>query len=257
MLIRKLPPGKLAGCVVAVLVAPGAAGTASADFGYRAQFAPGWESQTGYTVQDWGLHAVDGNEPPQPLAADNGHTNPYGTPTAVWDTDSVNGFYGWSQTVPVGTPPSWVGGLWGGMFNWAPPGQAVTATVDPGTEDGPLKIWVEYDWYAYPNALIAADVAGATDITPATYDDYKLGDGTSGPWYRTVKVFEFAENPDVAFDVVFTGTGFATVLDSFEISTAVGSDVAVPAQMPVPEPATMAMLASGAVMVISRRKRKL
>ncbi len=227
---------------------------AIADYGNRAAFAPGWDGETGYTVQDWGLHAVQGVEPSQPLVADNGYTNPYAAPTATWDSDTVNGFFGWSQTVPVGVPPAWADEIWGGMFNWAAPGQAVTATVNPGTADGPLKIWVEYDWYAYPNALIVADIAGATDITPATFDNHKIGDGTSGPWYRTIQVFEFAENPDAAFDVVFTGTGFATVLDSFEITTAVGSSVVVPTTMPVPEPATMALLGCGVLTMIRRRR---
>jgi hypothetical protein len=231
-----------------------AAGMASADFGYRAQFAPGWGSATGYTVQDWGLHAVDGNEPTQPLTADNGYTNPYAAPTAVWQTQSPQGFFGWSAT-PMGTHPAWVDETWGGMFQMGGGSGTLTATVNPGTEDGALKIWVEYDWYNYPGALIDADIVGASDITPVTYGNHKLGDGSSGPWYRTVKVFEFAENPDTAFDVVFTGTGFATMLDSFEITTAVGSDVAVPAEMPVPEPATMGLLACGALGLISRRKR--
>jgi hypothetical protein len=242
--------------LAAIALAGSYCSTAMADYGQRAAFAPGWESETGYTVQDWGLHAVDEAEPAQPLTADNGYTNPYGTPTTVWQTQTPQGFFGWSQT-PMGTHPAWVDETWGGMMQMGGGTGTLTATVDPGDEDGPLKVWVEYDWYNYPDALVDASIAGATDITPATYDNYKLADGTSGPWYRTVKVFEFAENPDVAFDVVFTGTGFATVLDSFEISTAVGSGVVVPAEMPaVPEPGTWLLLASGIVGVLACRRRR-
>jgi hypothetical protein len=231
------------------------AGVAQADYGDRASFAPGWESETGYTVQDWGLHAVDDAEPAQPLTADNGYTNPYATPTAVWETQSPQGYYGWSQTA-MGTHPSWVDETWGGMFAMSEPG-TLTATVDPGDEDGSLKIWVEYDWYNYPGAAITATIDGATDITPTSYYDYELGQGSSGPWYRSIKVFEFAENPDEEFDVVFTGSGFATMLDSFEISTAIGSGVVVPASMPapVPEPSVLLLLMAGAGVLAVLRKR--
>ena len=231
------------------------AGVARADYGNRGDFAPGWEAETGYTVQDWGLHAVEDAEPTQPLTADNGYTNPYATPTAVWQTQSPQGFYGWSQTA-MGTHPSWVDETWGGMFGMSGPA-ALTATVDPGDEDGALKIWVEYDWYNYPGAAMTPTIDGATDITPTAYYDYELGDGSSGPWYRTIKVFEYAENPDTPFDVVFTGTGFATMIDSFEISAAVGSGVVVPAAMPapVPEPASLLLLVAGAGMLAMWRKR--
>lgn len=242
-------------CTAASLVALILTGTASADFGYRNNFAPGWDAEAGYTVQDWGLHAVNDAEPTQPLAADNGYTNTYGTPTCVWETQSPQAFFGWSAT-PMGTHPTWVDETWGGMFQMGGGSGTLTATVDSGDEDGPLKIWVEYDWYNYPGASITATIDGATDITPLTYDDVELGQGSSGPWYRTIQVFEFTENPDASFDVVFTGTGFATMLDSFEISTAVGSNVVVPATMPVPEPATTGLLVSGATGLLLRRRRK-
>lgn len=240
--------------VVAVLFGPFVYSTAMADFGQRAAFAPGWELATGYTVQDWGLHAVDGNEPSQPLLADNGYTNAYGIPEVVWESSS---FVSWTPT-PMGTHPAWVDEVWGGMMQMNGGSAALTATVNPGSEDGSLSIWVEYDWYHYtgmPSGYITASIPGATDITPAAYYDFVLGQGSTGPWYRTIKVFEFAESPDSAFDVTFTGTGFATLLDSFEITTAVGNSVIVPDQMPVPEPGTIVLLACGAAPLALRRKR--
>ena len=237
--------------MVTVLVMAGS--TAMADFGYRDKFAPGWESATGYTVQDWGLHAVGGAEPAQPLTADNGYTNSYGAPTCVWTTHTPQGFFAWSATA-MGTHPAWVDENYGGMADMgAPQVCELTATVDPGDENGVLRVWVEYDWYNYGN--VSASIAGATDVTPASYYDHEIGmSGSNHEWYRTIKVFEFAENPDAAFDVVFTATGFAPMIDSFEISTAIGADI--PPTMPVPEPATMALLGLGGIGVLMRRKRK-
>ncbi len=250
--------------LLTVLVLALAGSTAVADFGYRDKFAPGWESATGYTVQDWGLHDLGWDPveeewigPGQPLPADNGYTNSYGTPTCVWDTQTPQGYYGWNggPPMPPGTHPAWADDTWGGMIQMSGDGSAaLTATVNPGAENGVLRIWVEYDWFASGN--VSAGIAGATDITPATYYNHQLGTGGSSgsPWYRTIKVFEFTENPDTPFNVVFTATGFAPMMDSFEISTAIGA--AVPPDMPVPEPATMVLLGLGGVGVLMRRRRR-
>ena len=228
---------------------------AMADYGYRANFAPGWEGETGYTVQDWGLDGVGVNgdeEPAQPLTADNGYTNPYAAPTCVWTTHTPEGFFAWGATA-MGSHPDWVEGVYGGMVQMAGGGCELTATVNPGTEDGLLRIWVEYDWYNYGN--VSANIAGASDVTPASYSNYQIGmSGSNHEWYRTVQVFEFTENPDTAFDVVFDLTGFAPMMDSFEISTAVGASI--PPTMPVPEPATMVLLATGGLGIMLRRKRR-
>jgi hypothetical protein len=241
--------------VIGVLIGTIGCAAARADFGQRDAFAPGWEAAAGYTVQDWGLHAVNGMEPTQPLAADNGYTNAYGTPEAAWES---NDFVAWTET-PMGTHPAWVDEVWGGMVQLGGGSAALTTTVAPGDDEGPLHVWVEYDWYHYtgtPNGDVSASIAGATNVTPAGYYDFVLGQGSTGPWHRTVEVFEFTENPKTPFEVTFTGSGFATLLDSFEITTAVGSGVNIPTEMPVPEPSVMSLLACGAAATVLGRRRR-
>ena len=230
-------------CVIALC-----ASVSMADYGDP--WLPNWPGETGYTSQFWGLHAVGGEEPAQPLAPDNYCENDFGTPTAVWETHVPQGYYGWNPA-PTGDHPSWVDEVWGGMVQFAGEDEIhLTMTVPTGSDGGSLKIFVQHDWYNRGSMM--PSVAGATDVTPAGYYDYEIGMSGSGyEWYRTTRVFEFLDNPG-SIDVVLTGTGFSPLVDSFSVTTAV--DAAIPAEMPVPEPATIALLAVGALLTLGRRR---
>ncbi len=233
---------------------------AVADYGYEENFDPGWQGQTGYTAQHWGLHqtGVDGEGNPicdQPLTADNGYSNSYAAPSCVWTTQTPQGFFGWSA-VAMGGHPAWVDEVYGGMVDMGG-GQtcALTATIDPGTADGKLSVWVTYDWYAYGS--VEATISGATlDAGTSGWDHWIGVSGSNNNWYRSTRVFTFDENPDASFDLVFGFTGFAPMMDSFSIYTAVGDGATVPDTMPVPEPATMALLGFGGIGVLLRRSRR-
>lgn len=215
---------------------------------YDAPWLPEWSSETGYTSQFWGLNSVEGEEPAQPLAADIYSYNNYGTATTTWTNDE-SGFVAWAETM-MGSHPSWVNGVYGGMTDYAT--FDIGATVDTGTEIGSLIVFVQYDWYAYSGADVSASIEGATEITPVSYYDYVIGESGSGnPWYRTTQVFELDSNTG-AIEVSFSGSGFATGIDSFSVTTAV--DAVVPTQMPIPEPATMALLGISSIIMLHRRK---
>jgi len=94
-------------------------------------------------------------------------------------------------------------------------------------------------------------IDGAADVTPAGYYDFEIGmSGSNHEWYRTTRVFEFADNPG-SIDVVLTGDGFAPMTDSFSVTTAL--DATIPPDMPIPEPATAMLLAVGALLARGRR----
>ena len=125
-------------------------GAAGALADYADPWLPDWSTETGYTSQFWGLHAVGGEEPAQPLAADNYTSNTFGTPTAVWDTHTPEGFYGWNPD-PTGDHPAWVDEIWGGMVQMAGDGPIdLTMTIPTGADSGSLKIFVQYDCLRVP-----------------------------------------------------------------------------------------------------------
>ncbi len=219
--------------------------TAAAD--YTPTWLPAWSGDADYTHQFWGLHAVGGAAPAQPMAPDNVNNNAYGTATATWQTHP-QGFYGWLAAA-TGTHPAWVDEVWGGMVQMTG-GTPINLTmnVPTGSDSGALKVYVQYDWYNYGG--VTASVVGATDVTPASYYNYMLGmSGSNREWYRTTRVFEFASNPGT-IDVTLTATGFAPIVDSFSVTTAL--DAAIPDTMPVPEPAALGLLATG-LLVVRRR----
>ena len=217
---------------------------------YNGPWLPDWSGETGYTSQWWGLHAVEGEEPAQPLAADNYIINGFDTPTTVWETQSPQHFYGW-LAAPEGDHPGWVDEVWGGMVQMTG-GIPIhlTMTIPTGADAGSLKVFVQYDWYNYGGMVAGID--GATEVTPAGYYDYQIGmSGSNHEWYRTTQVFEFASNPG-SVEVVLTATGFAPIVDSFSVTTAI--DAPVPTDMPVPEPASLGLVALGGLLIL-RRKR--
>jgi hypothetical protein len=213
---------------------------------YDTPWLPDWSSETGYASQFWGLASVEGAEPAQPLSPDIYSDNSYGTATAGWVNDETNGYVAWVETL-MGQHPSWVSGVYGGMTNFA--AFDIGATIPTGTESGSLLVFVQYDWYAYPGADVSAVIDGATEVTPESYYNYQIGESGSGnPWMRTTQVFELGSNPG-AIDLSFSGSGFATGIDSFSITTVVGDASAlVPVSMPVPEPATIIMFGLGGML---------
>lgn len=231
--------------VVAMLSVAVLVSTAAAD--YVPTWLPAWAGNPGYAHQSWGLHAVNGQAPAQPLAPDNVNDNAFGTATATWQTHP-SGFYGWLAAA-TGVHPAWADAVWGGMVQMTG-GTPIhlTTNVPTGSGTGALKVYVQYDWYAYGD--VSASATGGTDITPASYYNYTLGmSGSNKPWYRTTRVFEFASNPG-SVEVVLTATGFAPVVDSFSVTTAL--DAMVPDAMPVPEPAALGLLAAG---LLTARRR--
>jgi len=222
-------------------------GSALAGTYYDDPWLPDWSGETGYTSQFWGLFAVDGEEPATPLTADIYKTNA-GSATASW-TNEENGYVGWAETA-MGQHPAWVDGVYGGMVQMSGGFWDFGGNVDTGSDAGSLKVFVQYDWYSYGS--VSVSIAGATDVTPAGYYDVVIGTSGSGnDWLRTTKVFEFAGNPG-NIDIVFDGSGFAPMLDSFSATTAV--DAEIPDQMPIPEPMTIALLAMGGLTMLRRRK---
>lgn len=243
---------------LAILAACGLSGSAAiADYGEP--WLPDWSAETGYTSQYWGLHAVDGAEPAQPLAADNYADNPYGTPEAVWDTQSPQGYWGWlSGAMPEGTHPDWCDEVWGGMVELAGNEDPIQLSLEipSGSESGTLQVFVQFDWFNN-GASMVPEVSGATDVTPDSYYDVVIGTGgsSSSPWLRVTRVFEFSSNP-ATIDIVFNADGSqpyaAPMLDSFSVTTAV--DAPIPPDMPVPEPGTLLLVVAGALVALAGRR---
>ncbi len=213
----------LLGLVVVVAASP----TLLADYGN--EWYPSWmDDAAGFTWQGWGLHAVNSNEPAQPLAADNFVSNGYGTPTSSWETDLP--YFCWSA-VPMGTHPNWVDEAWGGMAQMA--GSApyeLTIEVPTGSIDDDLKVWIQYEWYGYGVVTDSILTAGAEVLYTGTE---QIGvSGSENPWYRTNVLYGFDGNPE-HITLQLSADGFAPMVDSFSVATA------------VPEPGTMGLLGLG------------
>lgn len=250
---------------ILVLAAP-----AMADFSQP--WLPDWSSEAGYTSQFWGLHAVGGAEPRQPLTPDNYNINAYGAAEAAWVTGSdVPGFgmpyvMWWDE--PMGDHPAWADEVYGGMADSAqayePKPYGLYLDLPAVTGSGDLRVWVQYDWFegggagastVTPN-VIDWGGAPATDITPVGYYSIQLGlpsPTTGSVWYRTTQVFEFSGNPG-AFDVELIIDGSAPMIDSVSVTTALNADV--PPIMPVPEPATLGVLGIGVLTMLRRRRNR-
>ncbi len=220
---------------------------------YASPTLPNWSSDRGYTSQFWDFHwtgNVDelGNhtEPTQPLAPDNYSLNPYGTALATWANNEA-GTVGWTDVIP-GSQPSWAAGAYGG--NTGSTSSDLTVVVPTGSEEGTLLVYVQYDWYHYKSALygdstITVSIDGATDVTSSYgYTDVVIGVSGSGKqWLRTTKVFEFTGYNPGELTAILSLTGFAPVVDSLSITTAV-----------VPEPTTIAIMSLGALVTLRKRR---
>jgi hypothetical protein len=229
---------------------------------YAQPWLPEWSGETGYTSQFWGLHADGEAEPAQPLAPDNYSDNSYGTAEATWDTSPPIGDMSYVQWLALpttaGPQPAWVEGVYGGMVAAADGGPyALTLSLPAVTDEGALLVFVQYDWYEGGGkgaSIVTPSIVGATDVTPAGYYAEVLGHGgvdNDRVWYRSTHVFAFAGNPG-AFDVDLTIDGVAPMIDSVSVTTAL--DATVPPVMPIPEPATLAVLGVGALTIMRRRR---
>ena len=105
---------------------------------------PDWSGETGYTSQFWGLHAVGGSEPSQPLAPDNYKINP-GSASASW-SNSPGDMVSWAESA-IGQQPAWVEGVYGGMVDMAGGFFDIGIMIETGSDAGYLQIFVQYDWY--------------------------------------------------------------------------------------------------------------
>ncbi|MFA5240460.1 MAG: PEP-CTERM sorting domain-containing protein [Phycisphaerae bacterium] len=228
--------------------------TAFADYGNPSGL-PDWSAYSGYTQQFWGLHAVDittenpEGEPFQALAPDNFSNNSYGTASATWVTGSA---VGWSESIPGGSQPTWVEGIYGGNVIFDSSGNgpfSIDITVPTGSIAGTLKVAVQYDWYdrtssTYPTtpSLVIPSVAGATFVSNSNEVLAHYTTLLKKDWVRTTAIFEFTNNPGTVA-VKLGIDGFSPIIDSFSVTTAV-----------VPEPATLSILALGVLGLLSKKR---
>ena len=193
---------------------------------------PGWTRQSGYTVQQWLLSAGEGRCQ-QGMEPDGYCDNRFGDPNVIWQEETVingteilNPFLTWHPLAGSEDPngqPEWADGVYGGIYRrFAYDDSVLTAAIPTGTDDGILKVFVQYDWYS--RGTVEAGVSGASEITPVNFYDYEIGSSDGYHWYRSTQVFEIPYNPG-RVNVAFTVAGDEPYLDSFCIVTALDAEL--------------------------------
>ncbi len=190
---------------------------------YDNPWAPNWQNEDGYTLQFWSFLPVEDQEPASPLAADVYGYNSYGDAAVAW-TNHGGGMVGWQAAI-MGTHPDWAIGAYGGMVNMAGGFFDLSATIPTGEAEGAVKVFIQYDWYAYSGANLWATVENGVDITPQNYYSYEIAkSGSNQPWMRSTQVFELPSNTGEV-DISFGASGFVTAVDSLCVATAVGASL--------------------------------
>lgn len=193
---------------------------------------PDWTQQQGYSTQHWLLSASQGRCQ-QGMQPDGYYDNQFGEPSVVWQeetelygTEIINPFLTWhplADSSDTNGHPEWVDGVYGGVYRGLEyDNSTLTATIPTGTDQGALKVFVQYDWYSRGDMVVGID--DANNITPAAFEDYEIGSSDEYTWYRSTQVFEVSSNPG-QIQVNFTISGDEPYLDSFSITTALNAEV--------------------------------
>lgn len=185
-------------------------------------FPPPWRNQAGTTLQEWTFPDANQNPPPDVVI------NPYGMPGAqVWP--------GTGQ---------WWWAMWGGRMGVWPLSGAMEFTIPNQNIPNPYKdIWIQITWakQAFLSEPVLSSVPGGTVELVRQVDLGPTGEpppAGANWWHSTYKIRIY---PNPASEVIrIDGT---VMVDQIVIDT-----------ICVPEPATMALLGLGSLVLLRRRR---